>query len=205
MLKHALTNFVALATLHGAQGLLDSNASLKISELNEKSTIKADNDKIKRALVKTAKSSKSCKDVATDELVGSLAVGYARIIKPEIISYDPEVVFVKRITKHEFSLMPDDIEEIVSVYSIGKNGLNQDMGIIADFNVMKNENGCIKVLLYKTFYLAEQAPKTEEWKEEIKPLPAENNSTAEEEGFLDKIKKSIKSDIEEVSSMLNRK
>lgn len=205
MLKYALTTFVALATLHGAQGLLDSNASLKISELNEKSTIKVDSDKIKRALVKTSKSYKSCKDVATDELVGSLAVGYARIIKPEIISYDPEVVFVKRITKREFSLMPDDIEEIVSVYSIGKNGLNQDMGIIADFNVMKNENGCIKVLLYKTFYLAEQAPKTEERKEEIKPLPAENNSTAEEEGFLDKIKKSIKSDIEEVSSMLNRK
>lgn len=205
MLKYALTTFVALATLHGAQGLLDSNASLKISELNEKSTIKVDNDKIKRALVKTAKSSKSCKDVATDELVGSLAVGYARIIKPEIISYDPEVVFVKRITKREFSLMPDDIEEIVSVYSIGKNGLNQDMGIIADFNVMKNENGCIKVLLYKIFYLAEQAPKTEEGKGEVKPLPAENNSTAEEEGFLDKIKKSIKSDIDEVSSMLNRK
>ena len=205
MLKYALTTFVALATLHGAQGLLDSNASLKISELNEKSTIKVDSDKIKRALVKTSKSSKSCKDVATDELVGSLAVGYAKIIKPEIISYDPEVVFVKRITKREFSLMPDDIEEIVSVYSIGKNGLNQDMGIIADFNVMKNENGCIKVLLYKTFYLAEQAPKTEERKEEIKPLPAENNSTAEEEGFLDKIKKSIKSDIDEVSSMLNRK
>lgn len=205
MLKYALTTFVALATLHGAQGLLDSNASLKISELNEKSTIKVDSDKIKRALVKTSKSSKSCKDVATDELVGSLAVGYAKIIKPEIISYDPEVVFVKRITKREFSLMPDDIEEIVSVYSIGKNGLNQDMGIIADFNVMKNENGCIKVLLYKTFYLAEQAPKTEERKEEIKPLPAENNLTAEEEGFLDKIKKSIKSDIEEVSSMLNRK
>jgi hypothetical protein len=205
MLKYALTTFVALATLHGAQGLLDSNASLKISELNEKSTIKVDSDKIKRALVKTSKSSKSCKDVATDELVGSLAVGYAKIIKPEIISYDPEVVFVKRITKREFSLMPDDIEEIVSVYSIGKNGLNQDMGIIADFNVMKNENGCIKVLLYKTFYLAEQAPKAEERKEEIKPLPAENNSTAEEEGFLDKIKKSIKSDIEEVSSMLNRK
>lgn len=155
MLKYALTTFVALATLHGAQGLLDSNASLKISELNEKSTIKVDNDKIRRALVKTAKSSNSCKDVATDELVGSLAVGYARIIKPEIISYDPEVVFVKRITKREFSLMPDDIEEIVSVYSIGKNGLNQDMGIIADFNVMKNENGCIKVLFYKTFYLAE--------------------------------------------------
>ena len=205
MLKYALTTFVALATLHGAQGLLDSNASLKISELNEKSTIKVDNDKIKRALVKAAKSSKSCKDVATDELVGSLAVGYARIIKPEIISYDPEVVFVKRITKREFSLMPDDIEEIVSVYSIGKNGLNQDMGIIADLNVMKNENGCIKVLLYKIFYLAEQAPKTEERKEEIKPLPAENNSTTEEEGFLDKIKKSIKSDIDEVSSMLNRK
>lgn len=205
MLKYALTTFVALATLHGAQGLLDSNASLKISELNEKSTIKVDNDKIRRALVKAAKSSKSCKDVATDELVGSLAVGYARIIKPEIISYDPEVVFVKRITKREFSLMPDDIEEIVSVYSIGKNGLNQDMGIIADFNVMKNENGCIKVLLYKTFYLAEQAPKMEERKEEVKPLPAENNSTTEEEGFLDKIKKSIKSDIDEVSSMLNRK
>lgn len=79
------------------------------------------------------------------------------------------------------------------------------MEIIADFNVMKNENGCIKVLLYKTFYLAEQAPKTEERKQEVKPLPAENNSTAEEEGFLDKIKKSIKSDIDEVSSMLNRK
>lgn len=205
MLKYALTTFVALATLHGAQGLLDSNASLKISELNEKSTIKVDSDKIKRALVKTSKSSKSCKDVATDELVGSLAVGYARIIKPEIISYDPEVVFVKRITKRDFSLMPDDIEEIVSVYSIGKNGLNQDMGIIADFNVMKDGDGCIKVLLYKTFYLAEQPPKTEERKEGIKPLPAENNSTAEEEGFLDKIKKSIKSDIEEVSSMLNRK
>ena len=205
MLKYALTTFVALATLHGAQGLLDSNASLKISELNEKSTIKVDSDKIKRALVKTSKSSKSCKDVATDELVGSLAVGYAKIIKPEIISYDPEVVFVKRITKREFSLMPDDIEEIVSVYSIGKNGLNQDMGIIADFNVMKDGDGCIKVLLYKTFYLAEQAPKTEERKEEIKPLPAENNSTAEKEGFLDKIKKSIKSDIDEVSSMLNRK
>lgn len=205
MLKYALTTFVALATLHGAQGLLDSNASLKISELNEKSTIKVDSDKIKRALVKTSKISKSCKDVATDELVGSLAVGYAKIIKPEIISYDPEVVFVKRITKREFSLMPDDIEEIVSVYSIGKNGLNQDMGIIADFNVMKDGDGCIKVLLYKTFYLAEQAPKTEERKGEVKPLPAENNSTAEEEGFLDKIKKSIKSDIDEVSSMLNRK
>ena len=205
MLKYALTTFVALATLYGAQGLLDSNASLKISELNEKSTIKVDDDKIKRALVKTAKSSKNCKDVATDELIGSLAVGYARIIKPEIISYDPEVVFVKRSTKREFSLMPDDIEEIVSVYSIGRNGLKQDMGIIADFNVMKSEDGCIKVLLYKIFYLAEQAPKMEEREGEVKPLPAENNSTAEEEGFLEKIKKSIKSDIDEVSSMLNGK
>ena len=34
-------------------------------------------------MIKTAKSSKSCKDFATDELIGSLALGYARIIKIE--------------------------------------------------------------------------------------------------------------------------